>query len=507
MTDTFRPVRRALISVSDKTGLETLARGLGARGVQIVSTGATAGVLRGHGLDVTEVAEVTGHPEILGGRVKTLHPKIHGGLLGKPDDIAHRAEMAAHGIAPFDLIAVNLYPFERTLASGAPFDAVVEEIDVGGPAMLRAAAKNHASVAVLSHPGQYAEALHEIAATGGTSGALRRRLAGAAFARTAAYDAAIAEWLTEGDTRGIVARRVGSLRYGENPHQAAALYATEGGGIAGAAQAQGKLPSYNNILDADAALALVAEFAEPACVIVKHATPCGAGIGATLAEAHGRALACDPESAFGGIVAVNRPLDEATARAILTVFTEVVVAPDADEAARAALAGKPGLRLMLVPDLGATTAPVWRQVSGGFLVQDRDAAPRPEFRVMGARAPSAAEEADLRLAWTVVKHVRSNAIVLAAGGGTVGIGGGQTSRVESVRIAAHRMARMATPPAGAVLASDAFFPFADGVEAAAAAGVTAIVQPGGSKADAEVTAAADRHGIAMVATGVRHFRH
>lgn len=517
MTVDLRPLRRALLSVSDKAGLLELARGLAARGVALVSTGNSAGMLREAGLEVAEVAEVTGSPEMLGGRVKTLHPRIHGGILGRRDDAGHRAEMEAHGIAPIDLVVVNLYPFEATAARGAAFAETVEQIDVGGPAMIRAAAKNHADVAVLTDPADYPALLAELEARGGTTGALRLRLARKAFARTAEYDAAISAWLSGDEPapgfRALTGRLAQPLRYGENPHQRAAFY--RGGparpGVATAVQAQGKELSYNNIADTDAAYELVAEFAEPAVVIVKHANPCGVATGATLAEAHAKALACDPASAFGGIVAVNRPLDGPAAEAVAAVFTEVVIAPAADDAAREAFARKGNLRLLLaggLPDPRAAGT-LWKQVAGGFLVQDRDAGAvgAAELKVVTRRAPSEEELRDLLFAWTVAKHVKSNAIVLAAGGATAGIGAGQMSRVDSVRIAARKMTEMARPPAAPVLASDAFFPFADGLLAAAEAGVRAVIQPGGSLRDAEVVRAADDHGLAMVFTAMRHFRH
>jgi phosphoribosylaminoimidazolecarboxamide formyltransferase/IMP cyclohydrolase len=519
MTTDLRPVRRALLSVSDKTGLAGLARALAARGVALVSTGSTAAALREAGLPVTEVAEVTGSPEMLGGRVKTLHPRIHGGLLARRDDPGHMAEMAAQGIEGIDLLAVTLYPFEATRDSGASFEDVVEQIDVGGPAMIRAAAKNHRDVAVLTDPADYALVLAEMEAHGGTTGALRRALAQKAFGRTAAYDAAISAWLagdaTDAPWRAVAGRLAQPLRYGENPHQRAALYATgeRRGGVAAARLVQGKALSYNNIADADAAWEALAELREaPACVIVKHANPCGAAVGATIAEAHVKALACDPVSAFGGIVAVSRPLDRAAAEAVTAVFTEVVVAPDADDAARAVFARKPNLRLLLAGEPPDPAAPglAWRAVAGGLLVQDRDSGVLgPDgLRVVTSRRPEEGEMADLLFAWKVVKHVKSNAIVLASGGATVGIGAGQMSRVDSVRIAAWKMAERAGGREGrVVMASDAFFPFPDGIEAAARAGVTAVIQPGGSQRDAEVIAAAEAQGMAMVLTGLRHFRH
>jgi phosphoribosylaminoimidazolecarboxamide formyltransferase/IMP cyclohydrolase len=450
---------------------------------------------------------------------------VHGGLLARRDDPAHLAAMDAHGIAPIDLLVVNLYPFEATVARGADPATCVENIDIGGPALIRAAAKNHDGVGVCTDPADYDAVLADLAAHGGLSEALRRRLAAEAFARTAAYDAAVSAWmavqagLETPRHRAAAGRLAQSLRYGENPHQRAAFY-VDGStrpGVATARQVQGKELSYNNIADTDAAFEAVAEFADrPACVIVKHANPCGVAVGASLAEAHAKALACDRVSAFGGIVALSRPLDRATAEAVAAVFTEVVIAPGADEAALAVFAGKPNLRLLLTAGLPDPRAAglAWKQVAGGWLVQDRDNGPAPDWRVVTRRAPTAAEADDLRFAWAVARHVKSNAIVYARGGATVGIGAGQMSRVDSTRIAARKAQDMAeaaglaeSPSVGSVVASDAFFPFADGLEAAAAAGATAVIQPGGSVRDAEVIAAADARGLAMVFTGVRHFRH
>ncbi|MCL4186351.1 MAG: bifunctional phosphoribosylaminoimidazolecarboxamide formyltransferase/IMP cyclohydrolase [Rhodobacteraceae bacterium] len=522
-------VRRALISVSDKAGLDGLGRMLAARGVELVSTGGTAAALRAVGLVVRDVSELTGLPEMLDGRVKTLHPGVHGGLLARRDDPSHVAALAAHGLLAIDLLVVNLYPFEATVASGADAAACIEQIDIGGPAMLRAAAKNHAHVAVVTDPEDYAALGEELERHGGaTSGAFRARLALTAFGRTAAYDAAVAGWLAgvvaePAPRRQVLAGRLAQpLRYGENPHQRAALYL--GGppraGVATARQVQGKELSYNNIGDADAAWELVAEFAPAegaACVIVKHGNPCGVARGASAAEAHARAFDCDRSSAFGGIVALNVALDGPTAEAIAAVFTEVVIAPGADDAARAVFASRPNLRLIVaaLPE-PATAGPAWRQVAGGFLLQDRDAATLDPgaLRCVTRRAPTAAEAADLDFAWRVAKHVKSNAIVFARGGATVGIGAGQMSRVDSTRIAARKAEDMAaalcladSPARGASVASDAFFPFPDGVEALAAAGATAVIQPGGALRDAEVVAAADALGLAMLFTGIRHFRH
>jgi phosphoribosylaminoimidazolecarboxamide formyltransferase/IMP cyclohydrolase len=511
------PIRRALLSVHDKTGLVELARALRAAGVALVATGGTARALAAAGVEASEVGEVTGAPEILDGRVKTLHPRVHGGILARRDSPAHMRTLEEHGIRPIDLVVVDLYPFERTLAAGAPFADCVEQIDIGGPAMIRAAAKNHDAVAVVVDPADHGALLAAVG-QGGTDLALRRRLAAKAFALTAAYDAAIAGWLARATGEvlpqrlTVAGRRRQLLRYGENPHQRAAFYVTsdEGPGVAMARQVQGKEPSYNNLNDADAALELVAEFERPAVAIIKHATPCGVACAADLAEAHQRAVAADPVSAFGGIVACNRRLDRATAERITKIFTEVVVALDADEAALARLAGRPNLRLLLTGGLPDPRRPglVVRSLRGGFLAQERDtgAVDEANLRVVTRRAPAAAEREDLLFAWRVAKHVRSNAIVLARGGATVGIGAGQTSRLEAVEIAVQKALRLGH--AGAcVLASDAFFPFADGVEAAIPAGVTAVIQPGGSVRDGEVVAAADAAGIAMLFTGMRHFRH
>ena len=529
MTDIV-PIRRALISVSDKTGLVPFAQALVSRGVAILSTGGSAKALRDAGVAVTEVSEHTGFPEILDGRVKTLVPQIHGGILARRDLPEHVAQMAQHNIAPIDLVAVNLYPFEATVAKGAAYAECVENIDIGGPALIRAAAKNHDFVTVLTEPDQYQTVLDQFLADGGTSLALRRQLAGEAYARTAAYDAAIAAWFAE-PREPVFPRRMAvagslrqTLRYGENPHQQAAFYildASPGGiraGVATAMQAQGKELSYNNLNDTDAAFECVAEFDAPAVVIVKHANPCGVATGSSLAEAWDRALRCDPVSAFGGIVAVNRTLDAAAAEKIARLFTEVIIAPDADEAAKAILARKKNLRLLLTGGLPDPTSPgmIFRSVAGGFLAQTRDAGrvlPQ-QLKVVTQRAPTEAELADLIFAFRVCKHVKSNAIVYAKDGATVGVGAGQMSRVDSARIAAWKSAEaakaagLAVPMAqGSVVASDAFFPFADGLQAAVAAGATAVIQPGGSIRDEEVIAAADAAGIAMVLTGMRHFRH
>jgi phosphoribosylaminoimidazolecarboxamide formyltransferase/IMP cyclohydrolase len=522
-----RPIRRALISVNDKTGLVPFARGLAARGVALVSTGGSARALQEAGLSVTEVAEVTGVPEMLDGRVKTLHPAIHGGLLARRDRPDHLATLAEHGIGEIDLLVANLYPFAATVASGASREDCVENIDIGGVALIRAAAKNHEFVTVVTDPADYDAVLDEMMAEGGaTSSTLRRRLARKAYALTAAYDAVIARWfardegITFPETLVGAARLVEETRYGENPHQKAAFYRNEEQrpGVATARKVQGKELSYNNYADTDAAFELVAEFAEPAVAIIKHANPCGVALGSGLHEAWVKALACDPVSAFGGIVAVNRPLDPKTAAAIAEIFVEVVIAPEAEPAAVDILAQKRLVRLLLTGGMPDPKAPGWmvHSLSGGLLIQERDrvSATRDMLKVVTKRAPTDAEIADLLFADTVAKHVKSNAIVFAKGHATVGIGAGQPSRVDSVKIAAMKAIEMARaaglsepPSVGSVVASDAFYPFADGLEAAIAAGATAAIQPGGSRRDAEVIAVADKAGMAMVFTGIRHFRH
>jgi phosphoribosylaminoimidazolecarboxamide formyltransferase/IMP cyclohydrolase len=514
------PVRRALLSVSDKTELVAFAKALNWRGIKLVSTGGTARALAEAGLPVTEVAKVTGFPEILDGRVKTLHPAIHAGLLARRDLPAHEAALAEHGLERFDLLVVNLYPFEATLAAGADFESCVENIDVGGPAMLRAAAKNHDSIAVVSDPADYPAIVQELD-LGGIAQATRRRLAAKAFALSAAYDSAISQWLMgeaalEPAPRFSLAGRLAQpLRYGENPQQKAALYLTaeRRPGAATARQAQGKELSYNNLADADAAFECVAEFERPAVVIVKHANPCGVAEGKDCAAAYQAALACDPTSAFGGIVALNRPLDGETATSIAKLFTEVIIAPGAAPEALAILSAKKNLRLLLTEGLPDPAAPgrLLKPVAGGFLVQDRDNGriDPAALKVVTRRAPSAAELANLVFAFRVAKHVRSNAIVYARDRATVGIGAGQMSRVDASRIAAWKASEAFGEQGaqGSVVASDAFFPFADGLEAAVAAGATAVIQPGGSLRDEEVIAAADKAGLAMVFTGLRHFRH
>jgi phosphoribosylaminoimidazolecarboxamide formyltransferase/IMP cyclohydrolase len=530
MTERLRRIDRALLSVSDKSGIVEFARELAVLGIELVSTGGTRQALADAGIPVREVSEVTGFPEMMNGRVKTLHPKVHGGLLADRDDADHQAAMRAHGIAPIDLLVVNLYPFEQTVAGGAAFPACVENIDIGGPAMIRAAAKNHADVAVVVDPEDYSVLLAELASHGrATTVALRRKLAAKAFARTAAYDAAVASYFARevGDEapawRTVAGHLVEPLRYGENMHQRAAFYRTGERrlGVATARQLQGRQLSYNNINDTDAAYECVAEF-DPsrtaACVIVKHANPCGVAEGEDLVAAYRRALACDPVSAYGGIVAINRTLDAAAARAITEIFTEVIIAPDASAEAIEVVAARRNLRLLIAGGLPDPRAPgeLIKSVAGGFLLQSRDNAVVDEMqlKVVTARVPSEQELADLRFAWRVAKHVKSNTIVYARDRATVGVGAGQMSRVDSARIAARkaedaaREAGLAEPATrGSVVASDAFFPFADGLLVAIEAGATAVIQPGGSVRDDEVIKAADEHGVAMVFTGVRHFRH
>jgi phosphoribosylaminoimidazolecarboxamide formyltransferase / IMP cyclohydrolase len=529
MTEHLRRISRALISVSDKAALVDFARALAARGVELVSTGGTRKALADAGLAVRDVSELTGFPEMMDGRVKTLHPKVHGGLLAIRDNKDHAAAMQAHGIAAIDLLVVNLYPFEATVAGNADFETCIENIDIGGPAMIRAAAKNHADVAVVVDASDYALVLAELEQHGGaTTLALRKTLAAKAYARTAAYDAAISNWFADqlGDPapayRAVGGRLIELLRYGENPHQSAAFYGTPEirPGVATARQLQGKQLSYNNINDTDAAYECVAEF-DPArtaaCVIVKHANPCGVAEGASLLEAYRKALACDPVSAFGGIVALNRGLDAEAARAITEIFTEVIIAPDASEEAIAIVGAKKNLRLLVtggLPDPRAAGIIV-KSVAGGLLVQSRDNAVVDDmaFKVVTRRAPTNAELADLAFAFRVAKHVKSNTIVYARDRATVGIGAGQMSRIDSARIAARKAEDAAAAGGaepltkGSVVASDAFFPFADGLLVAIEAGATAVIQPGGSMRDDEVIKAADDHGIAMVFTGTRHFRH
>jgi len=523
-------ITRALLSVSDKDGLVALGEALGRHGVDLVSTGGTATTLRNAGLAVRDISDLTGFPEMMDGRVKTLHPKVHGGLLAVRDNAEHRAAMADHDIAPIDLVVVNLYPFAQTVAKGAGREEIIENIDIGGPSMVRSAAKNHDHVVIVTDPADYAELVAELDANhGATTLAFRRRMAAKAYAATAAYDAAIAGWFAHVDQGerfpqkiAVAATKIAELRYGENPHQSAALYVPNGGGagIAQASQIQGKELSYNNYNDADAALELVSEFRDgpPTVVIVKHANPCGVATGETLIEAYKAALACDSVSAFGGIIAVNRPLDGPTAEAISGIFTEVVAAPDADDAARAVFAKKKNLRLLLTGPLPdpAREGRAMKSIAGGYLIQSRDFGriAEADLKVVTRRAPTAQELKDCLFAWTVAKHVKSNAIVYARDGSTAGVGAGQMNRLESARIAAWKAkdaaekAGWAEPRTiGSAVASDAFFPFADGLLAAVEAGATAVIQPGGSIRDAEVIAAADEAGLAMVFTGMRHFRH
>ncbi|HEV7416976.1 MAG TPA: bifunctional phosphoribosylaminoimidazolecarboxamide formyltransferase/IMP cyclohydrolase [Tianweitania sediminis] len=523
-------LKRALLSVSDKTGLLPFAQALHDAGVALLSTGGTAKALAEAGLPVTDVSAVTSFPEIMDGRVKTLHPGVHGALLAIRDDPQHREAMAAHGITPIDLLVVNLYPFESVRASGADYASIVENIDIGGPAMLRAAAKNHAYVSVVVDPTEYASVLDEMKAQEGHVSLLfRQRLAAKAYARTAAYDAGIAAWFaqavsgTSATYRSLSGTLASEMRYGENPHQMAGFYRTGDPrpGVATARQLQGKTLSYNNINDTDAAFELVAEFdsaAFAAVAIIKHANPCGVATGETLRDAYAKALACDPVSAFGGIVALNRTLDVAAAEEIVKVFTEVIIAPDATEEAQAVVAAKKNLRLLVTGGLPDPREPglAFKTVAGGFLAQSRDngVVDDLDLKVVTQRAPSEGELADMRFAFRVAKHVKSNAIVYVKDGATVGIGAGQMSRVDSSRIAATKAQDAAdaaglpeSATKGSVVASDAFFPFADGLLAAVEAGATAVIQPGGSMRDDEVIAAADAHGLAMVFTGMRHFRH
>ena len=529
MTDV--KIKRALLSVSDKSGLVELGHALAKRDVELVSTGGTARALRDAGLKVKDISDLTGFPEMMDGRVKTLHPMVHGGLLAVRDNAEHAAAMKEHGIGAIDLVVVNLYPFAQTVAKGASRDEIIENIDIGGPSMVRSAAKNHAFVTILTDPADYDGLIAEMEESGGgTSYDFRRKCAAKAYSATAAYDSMISQWFAFADQGQLLPDMLAingsladELRYGENPHQRAALYlpvGPHGSGIAQAEQVQGKELSYNNYNDADAALELVSEFRHgpPTVVIVKHANPCGVASADTLIDAYRAALECDSVSAFGGIVAVNRPLDGATAEAITEIFTEVVAAPAADDAAKAVFAKKKNLRLLLTGDLpdpkrgGLMVKPI----TGGLLVQSRDNGfvPDGDFRVVTKRAPSAQELADCRFAWTVAKHVKSNAIVYARDGATAGIGAGQMNRRDSARIAAIKAQEAAETygwtearTVGSAVASDAFFPFADGLLAAAEAGATAVIQPGGSMRDDEVIAAADEAGLAMVFTGMRHFRH
>jgi phosphoribosylaminoimidazolecarboxamide formyltransferase/IMP cyclohydrolase len=523
------PVRRALISVSDKTGIVEFASALASRDIELVSTGGTAAALKTAGLSVKDVSDLTNFPEMMDGRVKTLHPGVHGGLLAMRDNIDHETAMREHGIAPIDLLVVNLYPFQATVARGADYETCVENIDIGGPAMIRAAAKNHDRVAVVVDPEDYDSVLSDLELEGGTTEGLRRRLAAKAYARTAAYDTAISNWFAETlkiDTppfRTIGGRLAEELRYGENPHQWAAFYRTAENrpGVATATQLQGKALSYNNLNDTDAAFELVAEF-DPtkaaAVAIIKHANPCGVAEGRSIADAYQRALMCDPTSAFGGIIAANRTIDAAAAEEITKIFTEVVIAPNITDDAREIFKAKTNLRLLITGDLPDARAPGLsaRTLAGGLLVQSRDNGNIDDLdlKIVTKRAPTDQERADLRFAFRVAKHVKSNAIVFAKERATVGIGAGQMSRIDSTRIAARKSEDAAEAAGldaplvqGSVVASDAFFPFPDGLLAAADAGATAVIQPGGSIKDKDVIAAADERGLAMIFTGMRHFRH
>ena len=514
--------KRALISVSDKTGLVEAAKILAAQGVELVSTGGTRAAIAAAGLPVKDISELTNFPEMMDGRVKTLHPVVHGGLLGVRDAPEHAKAMADHGIGAIDIVYVNLYPFEATVAQGGDFETCVENIDIGGPAMVRSAAKNHGYVAICTEISDLEEVLAELQADGGTSLALRKKLAARAYARTASYDAAISAWFAKAlgeeapRRRAYAGELVQTMRYGENPHQSASFYrfANPRVGVATARQLQGKELSYNNINDTDAAYELIAEFdpaKAPACAIIKHANPCGVATGGSLAQAYERALACDPTSAFGGIVALNTRLDAATAAKVLEVFTEVVIAPEADEDAIALFRKKKNVRLLVTGGLPDPHAPgdTFRSVSGGFLVQSRDTAhlTAADLKVVTKRSPTDEEVRDMLFAFTIAKHVKSNAIVYARQGQTLGVGAGQMNRKDSARIAALRAADFGLDLKGSACASEAFFPFPDGLLQAADAGCTAVIQPGGSIGDDKVIEAADERGIAMVFTGVRVFRH
>ena len=512
-------ITRALISVSDKTGLVEFARHLSSFGVRLLSTGGSARALRDAGLAVQEVGDYTDFPEMLDGRVKTLHPKIHGGILGRRDNNAHRMAMEAHDIGPIDLVVVNLYPFVQTVASGADFETCIENIDIGGPALIRAAAKNHDHVAVVTDPANYEAVMTAMTNTdGGTDLALRRNLAAMAYARTAAYDAHIAAWFANQEGEAFpprvtaTAELAQTLRYGENPHQNAALYRTSHArpGVASAEQVQGKELSYNNLNDTDAAFELVAEFDAPTVAIIKHANPCGVASADTMLNAYRKAHSCDPISAFGGIVALNRDLDGDTAQAIAEIFVEVVIAPGADADARAVFAEKKNLRLLLTGGLPDSSAPgmTMKSIAGGLLLQSRDSGriTRDDLKFVTRREPTPAEIDDMLFAFKVCKHTKSNAIIYVRDGVAVGIGAGQMSRVDSSRVAAQKSAEHLGTQ-NSVVASDAFFPFADGLVTAIEAGATAVIQPGGSIRDDEVIAAADAAGIAMAFTGMRHFRH
>jgi phosphoribosylaminoimidazolecarboxamide formyltransferase / IMP cyclohydrolase len=511
-------ITRALISVSDKTGLLDLARFLHGRGVEILSTGGTSKALRDAGIPTVDVSDYTGFPEMMDGRVKTLHPLVHGGILNIRTDANHQKAMKDHNISAIDLVVINLYPFESTVAAGADFDHCIENIDIGGPSLIRGAAKNHSFVTVVVNPADYALVMQEMEANNGaTTLATRKKLAAAAYSRTGAYDAAISAWFNAQNGElfpahiAIGGRLQQSLHYGENPHQKAAFYATAEAAptLASATLAQGDKLSYNNLNDASAAFELVREFDEPAVVIVKHANPCGVAVGKTITEAFTKALACDPVSAYGGIIATNRPLDATFCETLGKLFLEVMIAPDADEGAKAVLASKKKLRLLLCGDLTKPAAKMMvKTISGGFLYQEDDAIiTKDALKTVTQTVVSDAQQRDLMFAFTVAKHVKSNTIVLAKDGATVGIGAGQMSRIDSTRIACWKAGEAGLDTKGCVLASDAFFPFPDNVEMATKAGIAAIVQPGGSIRDEEVIAAANAAGIAMVFTNIRHFRH
>jgi phosphoribosylaminoimidazolecarboxamide formyltransferase / IMP cyclohydrolase len=512
VTEVVPPVRRALVSCFDKTGVAELAQALHELGVELVSTGSTAAALREAGVPVIAVADVTGFPECLDGRVKTLHPRVHAGILADRNDPAHVAELEELDVDAIDLVVVNLYPFRETASSGAPAPDVVEMIDIGGPTMVRAAAKNHGSVGVLVDPGDYERVLEQLRERGGLDEGLRRELAAKAFQHTAAYDAEVAAWFQRDeewpDQLNVALPRVATLRYGENPHQGAALYAAaDAVGVARAEQLHGKELSYNNLLDTDAAWGMAVDIAEPGVAIIKHTNPAGMAVADDLETAYARALEGDPVSAFGGIVAANRAIDLPTARRISEVFTEVVIAPGFEPDALELLQEKKNLRLLRMPGAApAAAGTVLRTIGGGLLAQHADVGAEPfdEWQVVTEAQPDEELLADLRFAWIAAKHVKSNAIVLASGQQLVGVGAGQMSRVDSVRLAVERSEGRVV---GSALASDAFFPFRDGPDAAAEAGVRAIVQPGGSVRDDEVIAAADEHGLVMVLTGRRHFRH
>lgn len=510
-------IKRALISVSDKTGLIDFARFLHEKNVEILSTGGTAKALRDAGIAVKEVSDHTGFPEIMDGRVKTLHPKVHGGILSVRDNREHAKAMSDHAIAPIDLLVINLYPFEATVAKGGSFDDCIENIDIGGPAMVRSAAKNHAYVTIITDPEDYAAVMEEMKSSGATTAGTRRKLAAKAYSRTAAYDSAISQWFNGQNGvqfpkhLSVSGALKQSLHYGENPHQKAAYYVTDSitPSLATATQVQGAELSYNNYNDVSAAFELVREFEKPAVAIIKHANPCGVAVGSDIVDAFKKALACDPVSAYGGIIATNRPLTKEFVDALGKLFLEVMIAPNADEAAKTALSSRKKLKLLLsgsVPKPSAKT--VVKSISGGFLYQDEDTiVTKDALKTVTKKSPDKAQMDDLIFAFTVAKHVKSNTIVLARDGTTIGIGAGQMSRIDSTRIACWKAREAGLDTNGAVLASDAFFPFADNVEMAAEAGIAAIIQPGGSIRDEDVIAMAEKHGIPMVFTGIRHFRH